>query len=155
MLSDAGEAAALKAEAQAAPIDLKGGLMPSPRIVPVICHGCDVEFVTSSYEIKRGNGKFCSRQCQRAHQARCNAAAMKGTLSQTEMNRRSRANTPPEVIAAHHAVEHEIKMGRMVRGRCEVCGADRVDGHHDDYAKPLEVRWLCRGHHLQLHRARS
>ena len=26
-----------------------------------------------------------------------------------------------------------------------------VVAHHDDYSKPLDVRWLCRSHHMQLH----
>ncbi len=35
---------------------------------------------------------------------------------------------------------------------CEVCGATGdVEAHHDDYAKPLEVRWLCPSHHKLLH----
>jgi len=42
--------------------------------------------------------------------------------------------------------------GVLVPEPCEVCGAEKVDAHHDDYAKPLEVRWLCRTHHGEVHR---
>lgn len=49
------------------------------------------------------------------------------------------------------AVAKAVKLGELVRQPCEVCGATRTDGHHDDYSKPLEVRWLCRGHHLKHH----
>lgn len=34
---------------------------------------------------------------------------------------------------------------------CEVCGSSNVEKHHDDYSKPLEVRWFCRKHHLTHH----
>lgn len=45
-----------------------------------------------------------------------------------------------------------LRRGELVRQPCEVCGGTRnVDGHHDDYARPLEVRWLCRMHHMSLH----
>ncbi len=45
-----------------------------------------------------------------------------------------------------------IKRGEITRGICEVCGVSDVQGHHEDYSKPLEVRWLCRKHHMELHR---
>jgi ribosomal protein S27AE len=45
-----------------------------------------------------------------------------------------------------------IKEGGLVRQPCEVCGAERVDAHHDDYARPLDIRWLCRSHHRQHHK---
>lgn len=48
-------------------------------------------------------------------------------------------------------VFYEIKMGRMIKGECEVCGNPKVDGHHKDYSKPLEVTWLCRKHHKEEH----
>jgi hypothetical protein len=27
----------------------------------------------------------------------------------------------------------------------------RLEAHHEDYSRPLEVHWLCRSHHEQLH----
>lgn len=45
-----------------------------------------------------------------------------------------------------------LRRGELQRGPCEVCGDDQVEAHHDDYSKPLEVRWLCRPHHHQHHR---
>lgn len=52
---------------------------------------------------------------------------------------------------ARGLARHAIASGRLVRGPCEVCGATRVDAHHDDYSRPLEVRWLCRPHHVEHH----
>ena len=40
---------------------------------------------------------------------------------------------------------------QVVRGPCEVCGTAKTHGHHDDYDKPLTVRWLCGPHHRELH----
>lgn len=53
--------------------------------------------------------------------------------------------------AAHGAVAYAIKTGRLERLPCEVCGHPVAEGHHDDYSKRLDVRWLCRMHHRWLH----
>jgi hypothetical protein len=52
---------------------------------------------------------------------------------------------------AASAANYAIKKGKITRQPCEECGAEKADAHHDDYAKPLEVRWLCRSHHRQWH----
>jgi hypothetical protein len=61
---------------------------------------------------------------------------------------------------AHTAVTKAIKDGELVRPkRCEECGKrpnrrknHRIVAHHDDYNKPLQVRWLCSPCHGQTHR---
>ncbi|SCY88253.1 hypothetical protein [Paracoccus tibetensis] len=52
---------------------------------------------------------------------------------------------------AHLAVQRSLVSGVLQKGACEVCGSDKVDGHHDRYDEPLNVRWLCRRHHVRLH----
>jgi hypothetical protein len=51
------------------------------------------------------------------------------------------------VLVAYHA-----RKGNLAKQPCEQCGTKRsVHAHHDDYAKPLNVRWLCAAHHRQWH----
>lgn len=40
--------------------------------------------------------------------------------------------------------------GKLSKMPCENCG-DTAEKHHDDYTKPLLVRWLCRPCHLLEH----
>lgn len=54
-------------------------------------------------------------------------------------------------IDAKNAVWSQLLTGRMKRQPCEICGDEKADAHHDDYAQPLSVRWLCRTHHAQWH----
>lgn len=48
-----------------------------------------------------------------------------------------------------------LRSGELQRQPCVMCGTrDRggtVDGHHEDYAEPLAVVWLCRLHHRWHH----
>lgn len=55
--------------------------------------------------------------------------------------------------AAQRKARDAIYSGNLARQPCEVCGAAKVHAHHDDYSKPLDVRWLCFKHHMQHHAA--
>lgn len=58
----------------------------------------------------------------------------------------------PEKKRAHELVARAIKKGALSRLPCSVCGEEKVEGHHNDYSKPLEVVWFCRAHHAEFHR---
>lgn len=63
----------------------------------------------------------------------------------------------PEKAKARIAVGNALRsdQGRtpkLFKGPCEVCGTtEKITAHHDDYARPLDVRWLCAQHHADLH----
>lgn len=55
-----------------------------------------------------------------------------------------------EAARAHYAVVVELRAGRMVRpDACSRCGrsAKMIEAAHHDYAKPLDIEWLCRHCH--------
>lgn len=68
--------------------------------------------------------------------------------------RKMRARYPGK-YRARMAVQNAIRSGTLVKKPCEVCGTtQQVHAHHDDYRKPLEVRWFCRPHHWDHHRTK-
>lgn len=58
----------------------------------------------------------------------------------------------PDKLRAENAVATAIRRGDLVRQPCEVCG-EKAQAHHEDYARPLDVRWLCPLHHARQHAA--
>jgi len=57
----------------------------------------------------------------------------------------------PEKRLAHQAVQTAIRNGTIQKQCCEVCDDVKAHAHHDDYSKPLHVRWLCHTHHMEHH----
>ncbi len=60
-----------------------------------------------------------------------------------------------EKRACHTILNNAVRDGRLSKpDTCQCCGATdcRIDGHHDDYAKPLQVKWVCRSCHVEIHR---
>jgi hypothetical protein len=71
---------------------------------------------------------------------------MSKVSSQTKWN-----SAHPKELWAHSALRSALRKGLIVRGKCEVCGAEGTDGHHADYDRPMQVNWLCRLHHRHVH----
>ena len=59
--------------------------------------------------------------------------------------------------AANQLVNRAVRNGELVKpDHCSECGCNsserRIEGHHEDYSKPLEVVWLCTECHGKRHR---
>jgi len=61
----------------------------------------------------------------------------------------------PEKRRAHVAVCNAVRRGRLIKPTsCVDCGkeATRIEAHHADYSKRLDVAWLCQQCHITRHR---
>lgn len=56
-------------------------------------------------------------------------------------------------VNARAQLRNAVRNGTLVKPKtCSGCGKKKpVTGHHDDYAKPLKVRWVCRTCHEDIH----
>jgi hypothetical protein len=89
---------------------------------------------------KEYNERYYARAEIKAHRAN-SARERRNNADQAEMQK----------INARLAVRNALRRGEIVRGACEECGELKSEAHHDDYSKPLSVRWLCRRHHQEFH----
>jgi len=58
----------------------------------------------------------------------------------------------PDRKVANTAVNNAVRQGRLKKQPCAFCSSDHeVEAHHHDYAKPLDITWLCRPCHRRFH----
>jgi hypothetical protein len=88
------------------------------------------------------------------------AAAKKSSKSPAGVEARKRSfermrDTQPEKYRARNAVSNALRDGRLEKAQgCFFCGAaTKLQAHHYDYKKPLDVFWLCAPCHGKLHTA--
>lgn len=149
----------------------------SNRIHSCVCRTCQCAYLETSSRMQRGDFQClpCRREAQVAWRAARKAAGIPVITpkmgreyhreyeaeyySRPDVKRRradlaKQYSADPNLRHKHEArwrVRRAIAAGKLVRQSCEVCGADRVDAHHDDYTQPLSVRWLCPPHHRAHH----
>lgn len=136
---------------------------PPLRTTPKRCSRCrEIKPADDFYPCvtkQDGRASYCA-PCSRAYlQERAKLARVKAARRVWAATKGRRAVAVynerwPAKKRARLAVQGEIQAGRMANPRvCSACSStERVEAHHDDYALPLEVRWLCRWCHRAWHR---
>jgi hypothetical protein len=60
--------------------------------------------------------------------------------------------TPTKVAQIKRNAEYIARKVFPIRQKCEVEGCSELGNrHHDDYTKPLDIKWLCDQHHAKRH----
>jgi hypothetical protein len=107
--------------------------------------------VKRKLEGKSGSGAKMPRDYHRAYEA----AYFSKDENRARRNALMRSYAKsPDLRPRHEArwlVRRAINSGRLNRKPCEVCGETKSHAHHDDYSRPLDVRWLCPTHHREHH----
>jgi hypothetical protein len=83
------------------------------------------------------------RYCKGCHAAHMRANRPRHCELSTEQRRKANARSYANVYQ---------RRGYLQPQPCELCGSAKAEKHHENYAAPLAIRWLCRECHLSEHR---
>lgn len=116
------------------------------------CKVCAKADVAARYErLKETDPSFIERERARGREKH-------RRLYSSGLVRVAPAGTPEQKKRAADLVNNAVRDGRMQKSdNCEDCGRPyhRIEGHHEDYSRPFDVRWLCKPCHSRRHLARS
>jgi hypothetical protein len=99
------------------------------------CKDCTKQDVRENYKAKRTTISLYERQRNQTPERRA---------AKADYQRMHRLRNP-EKAAARNAIYNALRDGKIVRPEfCGNCGRTaKVQAHHTDYSKPLDVVWLC------------
>ncbi len=108
---------------------------------------------------KTEKGKATARKYEEKHHDRLRAIRNEWRRTTEKGQEGLRRDTALAIASgkrsAHQRAYSAIRYGKLEKKPCEVCGSNVVHAHHDDYSKPLDVRWLCPKHHSEHHHRRQ
>jgi ribosomal protein S27AE len=97
------------------------------------CKGCAKTDVQDNYRNKR---QYYS-EYERSRQQDSSRRAKKVNYQRTHRSK------SPEKVQARRKTAYAVRAGILVKQPCKFCGDSRVQAHHHDYGKPLDVTWMC------------
>lgn len=130
------------------------------------CKSCEVEKpLDEFYKDKRAkDGRYTVCKICHGNKTRFYVSTNKYQRKTKRIRNKAYANEymktytrlPEQIIKnkSRDKLKNAVRRGRMKRLPCQECAEPKTDAHHPDYSKPLEVVWLCRKHHSQIHAGR-
>lgn len=104
------------------------------------------KLITKIYE-QSEHGKIVHKRAKKKY-----LQTEKGKMSMIRDTQKAKEKYP-EKFVARKAVYGAIRSGKLKkRNSCEICHNGPTQGHHEDYAKPLDIIWLCSRCHTTLHK---
>lgn len=76
----------------------------------------------------------------------CHASYMRNWRISHPLNEDQKKRASARSMARVYTIRGKIKPKP-----CEVCGELKTERHHDDYNKPLDIKYFCRKHHVEYH----
>jgi ribosomal protein S27AE len=147
----------------------KRQVMGGHRTVERVCERCERSFAARISNVKVGKGRFCSKRCcpkpspAGGRRKRAVVGALEPCVKcgrplivtrRMESTRRiqcGHCEYTGDQARARRQAKRAVKSGARHRRPCERCGGAPTEAHHDDYTRPLDVRWLCRRCHHDVH----
>lgn len=122
------------------------------------CSKCGVEKDLGDFCIDHRHKDGRTSECVKCHQKRGKVYSTSNRGRESHrLNSIKHRELNPIRCKARSIVSNLIRRGKLIKPDiCSHCFKKRkVESHHEDYSKPLEVKWLCKKCHTSWEQAKQ
>ena len=110
------------------------------------CYICGKHKTKENFYVDKSRGNGASSRCKE-----CNKKYDKENKKNRVQYYKNYRENNREKLRAKYKIFYYVRKGVIKKQSCEIC-SNKAEAHHDDYSKPLEVRWFCHKHHMEFHK---